>query len=115
MTDLRALDKPFPRPAPGYVAGPTMVFTTYLFVFYFLPLVLVSYFAAGSPGRQAGASAWADLPGPQFLSGRCKLRLLRLVESLVHLLDAGDHRRELCLRTDHRPAGDQPEAEPAGS
>ena len=35
---------------------PTMVFTTYLFVFYFLPLVLVSYYALDGLSRQAGAS-----------------------------------------------------------
>ncbi len=33
-----------------------MVFTTYLFVFYFLPLVLVSYYALDGLCRQAGAS-----------------------------------------------------------
>jgi alginate O-acetyltransferase complex protein AlgI len=33
-----------------------MVFTTYLFVFYFLPLVLVFYFALNGLSRQAGAS-----------------------------------------------------------
>ena len=37
-----------------------------------------------------------------------------MVESLVHLPDAGDHRCELSLRTSHRPAGDQPEAEILG-
>ena len=86
----------------------TMVFTTYLFVFYFLPLVLVFYYALDGfepAGRRVG---WADLPGAQHPPGSCELHLLRLVESLVHLPDAGDHRRELCLRTDHRPAGDQP-------
>ena len=34
----------------------TMVFTTYLFVFYFLPLVLVFYYALDGLSRQAGAS-----------------------------------------------------------
>ena len=38
------------------MAGPTMVFTTYLFVFYFLPLVLVFYYALDGLSRQAGAS-----------------------------------------------------------
>ncbi|MHB1558187.1 MAG: MBOAT family O-acyltransferase [Isosphaeraceae bacterium] len=33
-----------------------MVFSTYLFVFYFLPLVLAAYFAIDSLSRQAGAS-----------------------------------------------------------
>jgi alginate O-acetyltransferase complex protein AlgI len=33
-----------------------MVFTTYLFVFYFLPLVLVLYYALDALSRQAGAS-----------------------------------------------------------
>src|SRR5690242_4315430 len=35
---------------------PTMVFTTYLFVFYFLPLVLVFYYALDGLSRLAGAS-----------------------------------------------------------
>jgi hypothetical protein len=34
----------------------TMVFTTYLFVFYFLPLVLVLYYALNGIYPQAGAS-----------------------------------------------------------
>jgi alginate O-acetyltransferase complex protein AlgI len=34
-----------------------MVFTTYLFVFYFLPLFLVLYYALGGSSRAAGASA----------------------------------------------------------
>ncbi len=34
----------------------SMVFTTYLFVFYFLPLVLVFYYALDGLSRQAGAS-----------------------------------------------------------
>ena len=38
------------------MAWPTMVFTTYLFVFYFLPLVLVFYYALDGLSRQAGAS-----------------------------------------------------------
>jgi alginate O-acetyltransferase complex protein AlgI len=33
-----------------------MVFTTYLFAFYFLPLVLVCYYALAALGRQAGVS-----------------------------------------------------------
>jgi len=37
------------------MAGPTMVFTTYLFVFYFLPLVLVFYYVLDAFYRQAGA------------------------------------------------------------
>jgi alginate O-acetyltransferase complex protein AlgI len=38
------------------MARPTMVFTTNLFVFYFLPLVLVSYYTLNSLIRLAGAS-----------------------------------------------------------
>ena len=38
------------------MAWPTMVFTTYLFVFYFLPLVLVFYYSLIGLSRQAGAS-----------------------------------------------------------
>ena len=52
----RARVKPFQRPSRGYMAWLTMVFTTYLFVFYFLPLVLVFYYALDGLSRQAGAS-----------------------------------------------------------
>jgi hypothetical protein len=52
----RARDKPFQRPSPGYMTWLTMAFTTYLFVCYFLPLVLVSYYALDGLSRQAGAS-----------------------------------------------------------
>ena len=89
----------------------TMVFTTYLFVFYFLPLILGVLLRPGWPEPARRPFGWADLPASQRAPGSCKLHLLRLVESLVHLPDAGNHRRELCLRTVDRPAGDQPEAE----
>ena len=49
-------DKPFQPLPPDYAAWFTMVFTTYLFVFYFLPLVLVFYYALDALSRQAGAS-----------------------------------------------------------
>src|SRR5262249_53780773 len=56
------IDRPCARqavstPPPGYMAWSTMVFTTYLFVFYFLPLVLVLYYALAGLSRQAGAPA----------------------------------------------------------
>jgi hypothetical protein len=35
----------------------TMVFTTYLFVFYFLPLVLVFYYALDGLSRRVGLRA----------------------------------------------------------
>ena len=91
-----------------------MVFTTYLFVFYFLPLVLVSYYALDGLCRQAGASDGRTCLVLNTLLVLRELHLLRLVESLVHLPDAGDHRRELRLRADHRPAGDRPSAELPG-
>src|SRR5262249_47641622 len=46
----------FQRSSLSYMALLTMVFTTYLFVFYFLPLVLVFYYAMNGLSRQAGAS-----------------------------------------------------------
>ena len=52
----RARDKPLQRPSLGYMAWMTMVFTTYLFVFYFLPLVLIFYSALVGVCREAGAS-----------------------------------------------------------
>ncbi|HKI21692.1 MAG TPA: hypothetical protein VKA15_27625, partial [Isosphaeraceae bacterium] len=51
-----ARDRPFRRPSPRYMTWLTMVFTTYLFVFHFLPLVLVFYYALNGLSRQAGAS-----------------------------------------------------------
>ena len=77
LTDC-ARDKPFQHPSPGYITWLTMVFTTYLFVFYFLPLILVFYYALDGLSRWAGASvrvmafrlrpgrglfAFQDLPG----------------------------------------------------
>ena len=45
-------------------AARLMVFTTYLFVFYFLPLVLARYYALAGPSRGLGASdertAWSS-------------------------------------------------------
>ena len=53
----RARDKPCQHvPLAVTSAWLTMVFTTYLFVFYFLPLVLVFYYALDDLSRQAGAS-----------------------------------------------------------
>ncbi len=52
----RARDTAFQRASPGCLAWLTMVFTTYLFVFYFLPLVLVLYYALNGLSRQAGAT-----------------------------------------------------------
>src|SRR5262249_40000560 len=51
-----ACDRPFQRAFFGFLAWLTMVFTTYLFVFYFLPLVLVFYYALNRLSRAAGAS-----------------------------------------------------------
>jgi alginate O-acetyltransferase complex protein AlgI len=52
----RARDKTSQRLSPGYIAWLTMVFTTYLFVFYFLPLVLVFYYALVAMRPKGGAS-----------------------------------------------------------
>jgi alginate O-acetyltransferase complex protein AlgI len=49
-------DNPIQRSARGFSAWLIMVFTTYLFVFYFLPLVLVFYYGLIRLNRQAGAS-----------------------------------------------------------
>ena len=87
----------------------TMVFTTYLFVFYFLPLVLVFYYALDGLSRQAGASDAATC---------LVLNTLLVLASYIFygwwnpwfiFLMLGITVCELCLRTDHRPAGDQPE------
>jgi alginate O-acetyltransferase complex protein AlgI len=55
LTDL-ARDLLFRPSAPGYLSWPIMVFTTYLFVFYFLPLILMVYYALDGLSRQVGAS-----------------------------------------------------------
>ena len=60
-------DSRFNVPPLGYVAWLTMVFTTYLFVFYFLPLVLVFYYAldgllAGRRAPPMGGPAWCSTP-----------------------------------------------------
>ena len=111
---LGRLDEPGQR-LTGRQADPsrtalTMVFTTYLFVFYFLPLVLLVLLRPAGLGRGLGAS-----------DGRTCLVLnaFLLLASYVFygwwnpwfiLLMLGDHRGELRLRAAHRPAGRRPAA-----
>ncbi len=71
-----------------------MVFTTHIFIFYFLPLFLVVYF--GLPLR------WRNL---WITAGQ--LRVLRLVGAVVRLPDDVHHRDGLHLgQGDHAARGD---------
>ena len=75
----------------------TMVFTTYIFVFYFLPVVLAIYYLLpGWPGRAAPRRR--RLAGAQLLPAGGELRLLRLVEPVVRPADVVRHGGELHLR-----------------
>ena len=91
-----------------------MVFTTYLFVFDFLPLVLLVYYCARRRESRHGACWWDKKPRAQRLPASRQLHFLWLVEPVVHLLDARRHGGQLPVRPDYRPAGGKPSASDVG-
>ncbi len=73
-----------------------MVFTTYIFVFYFLPIVLAFYYFVPRLGGTAGLSS-RGLAERQRDLALGQLCLLRLVEPLVCAADAGRHAGQLLV------------------